>query len=118
MATVAAQTTGNLVEVEDLRKAYGKLEAVRGVSFSIPAGSIFGLLGPNGAGKTSIIEMIEGLRVPDQGRIRVAGLDPLRQARQRASSSERNCRPPRCRTRSRWGKCSACSARFTATPSL
>ncbi len=82
MATVAAQTTGNLVEVEDLRKAYGKLEAVRGVSFSIPAGSIFGLLGPNGAGKTSIIEMIEGLRVPDQGRIRVAGLDPLRQARQ------------------------------------
>ena len=71
-----------MVEVTDLRKSYGDLQAVRGVSFRIPAGTIFGLLGPNGAGKTSIIEMIEGLRVPDGGSIRVCGLDPIRQERQ------------------------------------
>ncbi len=68
------------VEVRDLRKNYGALEAVRGVSFSIPERTIFGLLGPNGAGKTSIIEMIEGLRAPDGGQIRVMGLDPVRDA--------------------------------------
>ena len=68
------------IEVRDLHKSYGSLEAVRGVSFTIPERTIFGLLGPNGAGKTSIIEMIEGLRVPDAGQIRVRGLDPVRDA--------------------------------------
>lgn len=53
----------------------GVVEAVRGVNVMVPQGIIFGLLGPNGAGKTSTIEMIEGLRVPDRGRIRVLGLD-------------------------------------------
>ncbi len=71
-----------MVEVRDLRKAYGKLEAVRGVSFTIPERTIFGLLGPNGAGKTSIIEMIEGLRVPDSGTVRVCGLRPIEDAMQ------------------------------------
>jgi ABC-2 type transport system ATP-binding protein len=51
---------------------------VRGISFSIPDRAIFGLLGPNGAGKTTTIEMIEGIRIPDSGTIRVAGLDPFR----------------------------------------
>jgi len=71
-----------MVEVRDLRKNYGKLEAVRGVSFTIPERTIFGLLGPNGAGKTSTIEMVEGLRVPDSGTIRVCGLRPIEDAMQ------------------------------------
>jgi ABC-2 type transport system ATP-binding protein len=71
-----------VVDVRDLHKRYGPVHAVRGVSFAIPEGTIFGLLGPNGAGKTSIIEMIEGIRRPDAGTIRVAGLDPVTQGRQ------------------------------------
>jgi ABC-2 type transport system ATP-binding protein len=70
-----------IIVVKDLWRSYGKVEAVRGVSFSIPEGCIWGLLGPNGAGKTSIIEMIEGLRRPDSGTITVQGLDPFRDAR-------------------------------------
>lgn len=70
----------SVVEVDDLRISYGKLEAVRGVSFSIPERTIFGLLGPNGAGKTSIIEMIEGLRTPSSGQVRVCGLRPIEDA--------------------------------------
>ncbi len=69
------------IVVEGLHRSYGKIEAVRGVSFSIPEGCVWGLLGPNGAGKTSIIEMIEGLRLPDSGTITVQGLDPFRDAR-------------------------------------
>src|SRR5262244_4495060 len=62
--------------VENLIKSYGDVQAVRGVSFSVEQGEVFGLLGPNGAGKTSTIEVLEGLRVPDGGRISVCGLDP------------------------------------------
>lgn len=62
--------------VENLEKRYEDVHAVRGVSFSVEAGEVFGLLGPNGAGKTSTIEVIEGLRVPDGGRVVVCGLDP------------------------------------------
>ncbi|MGH9394952.1 MAG: ABC transporter ATP-binding protein, partial [Terriglobales bacterium] len=76
----ALATAAPMVEVRDLCKRYGKLEAVRGVSFSIPERTIFGLLGPNGAGKTSTIEMIEGLRVPDAGSVRVCGLRPIEDA--------------------------------------
>jgi ABC-2 type transport system ATP-binding protein len=72
----------NVVEVQHLSKKYGSVEAVRDVSFAIAEKSIFGLLGPNGAGKTSIIEMIEGIRIPDSGKISVAGLDPVRNGRQ------------------------------------
>ena len=62
--------------VENLEKRYEDVDAVRGVSFSVEEGEVFGLLGPNGAGKTSTIEVIEGLRVPDGGRVSVCGLDP------------------------------------------
>jgi ABC-2 type transport system ATP-binding protein len=65
-----------VLQVENLVKRYGDLEAVRGLSFSVEEGEVFGLLGPNGAGKTSTIEIMEGLRVPDGGRVSVCGLDP------------------------------------------
>jgi len=65
-----------ILHVENLVKSYGDVQAVRGVSFSVAEGEVFGLLGPNGAGKTSTVEVLEGLRVPDGGKISVCGLDP------------------------------------------
>jgi ABC-2 type transport system ATP-binding protein len=70
-----------VIEVQDFRKVYGKVIAVDGISFDVRRGEIFGLLGPNGAGKTSTLESLEGLRRPDAGRLRVAGVDPAHQAR-------------------------------------
>ncbi|MFF5345383.1 ABC transporter ATP-binding protein [Streptomyces althioticus] len=67
----------SVIDVTDLRKAYGGRPAVDGVSFSVDEGEIFGILGPNGAGKTTTVECVEGLRIPDSGRVRVAGLDPV-----------------------------------------
>ncbi len=66
----------NAVIVTDLSKSYGELEAVRGVSFEIAAGEIFGLLGPNGAGKTTTVEILEGYRTRDGGTVSVLGEDP------------------------------------------
>src|SRR6202008_5052193 len=66
----------SVLRVENLVKRYGEVEAVRGGSFSVEEGEVCGLLGPNGAGKTSTVEVREGLRVPDGGRISVCGLDP------------------------------------------
>jgi ABC-2 type transport system ATP-binding protein len=66
-----------IIEVSGLRKAYGGRPVVDGVSFSVEEGEIFGILGPNGAGKTTTVECVEGLRVPDAGTVRVAGLDPV-----------------------------------------
>src|SRR5216684_4009854 len=65
-----------VIEVENLTKRYGDVEALRGVSFSVSEGEVFGLLGPNGAGKTSTSEILEGLRTPDSGKVSVCGLDP------------------------------------------
>src|SRR5881397_3243569 len=62
--------------VTDLRKSYGPAEALRGISFEIQAGEVFGLLGPNGAGKTTTIEILEGYRPRDGGEIEVLGSDP------------------------------------------
>jgi len=67
-----------ILQVENLVKRYGDVEAVRGVSFSVEEGEVFGLLGPNGAGKTSTVEVLEGLRARDSGRVSVCGLDPQR----------------------------------------
>ena len=69
------------VEVVDLVKTYGPLRAVDGVSFQVEAGQIFGLLGPNGAGKSTTVEMIEGLRPADGGKIEVLGIDVRREPR-------------------------------------
>ncbi|KOV58246.1 sulfate ABC transporter ATPase [Streptomyces sp. NRRL WC-3618] len=67
----------SVIEVHDLRKSYGGRPVVDGVSFAVEEGEIFGILGPNGAGKTTTVECVEGLRVPDAGRVRVTGLDPV-----------------------------------------
>lgn len=67
-----------VIEVSHLHKAYGTTVAVRGVSFTVQAGEIFGILGRNGAGKTTTVECITGLRTADRGTISVLGLDPHR----------------------------------------
>src|SRR5579859_60595 len=69
-------TANPILQVENLVKRYGDVEAVRGVSFSVEEGEVFGLLGPNGAGKTSTVEILEGLRDPDSGTVSVCGLNP------------------------------------------
>jgi ABC-2 type transport system ATP-binding protein len=66
------------ISVRGLHKAYGQLEAVRGVDFEIEEGEVFGLLGPNGAGKTTIVEILEGYRHRDAGDVTVLGHDPQR----------------------------------------
>ncbi|MEA2472214.1 MAG: type transport system ATP-binding protein [Thermoleophilaceae bacterium] len=66
------------ISVRDLRKSYGRLEAVRGISFEVQRGEVFGLLGPNGAGKTTTVEILEGYRERSDGEISVLGHDPQR----------------------------------------
>ncbi|MDX6369930.1 MAG: type transport system ATP-binding protein [Gaiellaceae bacterium] len=66
------------ISVRDLHKSYGEYEALRGISFEIAEGEVFGLLGPNGAGKTSTIEILEGYRPRDEGVVDVLGFDPGR----------------------------------------
>ena len=67
--------SNTVVRVEELRKTYGPVTAVDGISFEVYEGEIFGIVGPNGAGKTTALECIEGLRSPDGGHIEVLGLD-------------------------------------------
>src|ERR1051326_8465455 len=69
------------IEVSGLRKSYGELEAVRGVSFGVRRGEVFGLLGPNGAGKTTTVEILEGYRERSAGEVAVLGFDPARRER-------------------------------------
>ncbi len=64
------------IEVSDLRKSYGNVDALRGISFSVERGQVFGLLGPNGAGKTTTVEILEGYRRRSGGEVRVLGQDP------------------------------------------
>ena len=66
------------ISVTDLRKSYGDFQALRGISFDIREGEVFGLLGPNGAGKTTTVEILEGYRRRDTGSIEVLGFDPQR----------------------------------------
>jgi ABC-2 type transport system ATP-binding protein len=68
--------TVSSVSVRDLRKSYGDLEAISGISFEIQRGEVFGLLGPNGAGKTTTVEILEGYRKRDGGEVEVLGVDP------------------------------------------
>jgi len=70
-----AADAGIAIAVEGIVKRYGPLTAVNNVSFAVRKGETFGLLGPNGAGKTTTLEIIEGLRIPDEGRVVVQGID-------------------------------------------
>jgi len=70
------------ISVRDLRKSYGTDEALRGISFEIEEGEVFGLLGPNGAGKTTTVEILEGYRKRDGGNVEVLGFDPQRAQRE------------------------------------
>lgn len=69
-----------IIDIHGLVKRYGDFAAVDGVDLSVANEEIFGILGPNGAGKTTTLEMIEGLRSPDEGSITVAGLDAVRES--------------------------------------
>jgi ABC-2 type transport system ATP-binding protein len=71
-----ARVASPAIEVTDLRKAYGPVEAVRGLSFEVERGEVYGLLGPNGAGKTTTVEILEGYRRRSAGDVRVLGHDP------------------------------------------
>ena len=70
-----------IIVVDDLRKRYGDVQAVDGVSFQVRKGEVFALLGPNGSGKTTTVEIIEGMRAADSGRATVAGVDVSRNPR-------------------------------------
>jgi ABC-2 type transport system ATP-binding protein len=73
------KNTENIIEVNNLEKKYGDVNAVNGISFSVEKGEVFGILGPNGAGKTTTVEMIEGLRKPNSGTINVCNIDALKE---------------------------------------
>ena len=69
----------HILTVSKLQKAYGKKRVVKGISFEVRKGEVFGILGPNGAGKTTTLEMIEALRPIDKGSVVLAGIDVARQ---------------------------------------
>lgn len=64
-----------IIEVKDLKKNYGDVQAVKGVSFQVNEGEVFAILGPNGAGKTTTLEILEGLKSADSGEVKIAGFD-------------------------------------------
>jgi len=72
----AGSMPGPIIKVDGLRKRYGAVQVLHGVSFTIGRGELFGLLGTNGAGKTTTVEILQGLRTADAGAVRVLGLDP------------------------------------------
>ena len=75
--TTTSTAADPVIRVTGLHKRYGETRAVDGVSFEVPAGTVFGLLGPNGAGKSTTVEILEGLRTPDSGEVRVLGVDAV-----------------------------------------
>ncbi len=75
MSMKSIQNPENVIQVDNLSKAYGNVTAVNDMSFCVKKGEIFGFLGPNGAGKTTTLNILEGLRKLDSGRVRVLGMD-------------------------------------------
>jgi ABC-2 type transport system ATP-binding protein len=96
---------GAVISVRDLRKSYGSVAAVDGVSFDVAAGEFFGILGPNGAGKTTTLEIVEGLRRADSGEVSLLGESPSPRASRSTPSPRCTAYPRRGPTRcsSRWG---------------
>ena len=76
-----SRVSTNAIEVRGLEKAYGDHHAVRGISFEVGRGEVFGLLGPNGAGKTTTVEILEGYRSRNSGEVSVLGFDPAQRSR-------------------------------------
>ena len=74
-----SRSTPPAIEVDDLVKSYGEVDAVRGVSFTVPPGEVFGFLGPNGAGKSTTINVLCTLVNPTSGAARVSGFDVVTQ---------------------------------------
>lgn len=74
------QAYSDAVVIEDVRKKYGHVEALQGVSMKVKKGEIFGLLGANGAGKTTLIKILVGASRPNGGKVEVLGLDPRKQS--------------------------------------
>jgi ABC-2 type transport system ATP-binding protein len=70
--------TDSVIDIDELRFSYGAFEAVRGISLQVRRGELFALLGPNGAGKTTTLEVLEGLQRATAGKVRILGLDPVR----------------------------------------
>jgi ABC-2 type transport system ATP-binding protein len=94
MNSAHTHSEGLAIEVSELRKTYGEVEAVRGVSFEVQRGEVFCLLGPNGAGKTTTVEILEGYRTRTAGEARVLGFDPadgLREMRERVGIVLQQC---------------------------
>jgi ABC-2 type transport system ATP-binding protein len=81
-ASVASDTSVKVaIQCLDVKKSYGKFEALKGVSIDVATGAIYGLLGPNGSGKTTLIKALVGASLPTAGQVRILDLDPVRQAR-------------------------------------
>ena len=72
-------TARPMLELQDVSKRFGTVEAVAGITFSVREGEIVGFLGPNGAGKTTTMRILAGIFPPTSGEVRVAGHDPLRE---------------------------------------
>ena len=70
--------TNDAVQFSNVRKRFGKVDALAGLTLAIPKGSVVGLLGRNGAGKTTALRCLVGLQVPDSGEVRVLGRDPMK----------------------------------------
>jgi ABC-2 type transport system ATP-binding protein len=79
----------HVIEVEHLTKRYGELLAVDGISFTVRKGEVFAFLGPNGAGKTTTVEIIETIRTPTSGSVRLLGMDVTKMKRGRPSTTTR-----------------------------
>jgi len=77
--SIGSQQKTSVIRVEDIRHAYGKRDALKGISFDVQAGEIFGLLGPNGSGKTTLFRVLSTLMLPSSGRALVSGFDAAQQ---------------------------------------
>src|ERR1051326_4055194 len=78
-STGPTKNSSAVIRVEDIRHSYGKRSALKGISFDVAAGEIFGLLGPNGSGKTTLFRIVSTLMLPTSGRALVSGFDSTRQ---------------------------------------
>ena len=85
-----------LLEIKNITRRFGSFEAVKDVSFDVGAGEFFTLLGPSGCGKTTILRMIAGFDLPDEGSIVLDGVDLRRHAAGKAARSTRCSRATRC----------------------